>query len=180
MDWAEDKVPAVRMFPDYADTVLWFDGPVDYAECGLSERLIRDLTRWEQGYYDALVDVEWRAPELAAQFTEDGIRLAQQVAGELGEDFEVEFRSYENGAGVRRFRGRGPGSPEATAAFGQRAASERDDREQLALLKAEDETSGAGGWFAYAPESGLVFRPRPPGDVGSHPESRDAADRDEE
>ena len=108
MDCAADKVPVVRMFPDYADTVLWFDGPVDYAQCGLSERLIRDLTRWEQGYYDALEDLEWRTPELAAQFTKDGIRLARQVARELGEDFEVEFRSYENGAGVRRFRGQGP------------------------------------------------------------------------
>ena len=145
MDWVDDKVPVVRMFPDYADTVLWFDGPVDYAECGLSERLIRDLERWEQGYYDALVDLEWRTPELAAQFTKNGVRLAQQVARELGEDFEVEFRSYENGAGVRRFRGKGPGSPAATAAFGQRAAAIRDDRERLSRMKAEDEASGAAG-----------------------------------
>ncbi len=180
MDWAADKVPVVRMFPDYADTVLWFDGPVDYAECGLSERLIRDLRRWEQGYYDALDDLEWRTPELAARFTKDGTRLAQQVARELGAGFEVEFRSYENGAGVRRFRGKGPGSPEATAAFGQRAADIRDDREQLARLKAEDEASGAGDWFAYAPESGAVFRPRSQGDVGGHRESCDPPDRDEE
>jgi hypothetical protein len=181
MDWVEDKVPVVRMFPDYADTVLWFAGPVDYTECGLSERLIQDLTRWELAYCDALVDQEWRTPELAAQFTKDGVRLAQQVARELGESFEVEFRSYENGAGVRRFRGKGPGSPTATAAFGQRAAEMRDGRAQLARMKAEDEASGAsGGWFAYAPKSGAVFRPRSQGDAGAHPESRDAADRGEE
>ncbi len=181
MEWAEDEVPVVRMFPDYAATVLWLGGPVDYAECGLSERLIRGLERWEQGYYDALVDLEWRTPELAAQFTKNGVRLAQQVARELGEDFEVEFRSYENGAGVRRFRGKGPGSPAATAAFGQRAADMRDDREQPARMKAEDEASGAaGGWYAYAPESGTAFRPGPPGDVVTRPESPDAADRGEE
>jgi hypothetical protein len=119
-------------------------GPVDYAECGLSERLIRDLKRWE-----------------------------------LGEGFEVEFRSYENGVGVRGFRGKGPGSPAAAAAFSQLTADMRKDREQLARLKADDEvSSAAGGWFAYAPHSGAVFRPRSQG--GGRPGSRDAADRGEE
>lgn len=51
---AKDRRPTVRMFPDYADTVLWFEGPVDYDLTGLTPDLLHDLTAWEQSYYDSL------------------------------------------------------------------------------------------------------------------------------
>ena len=37
----------VRLFPDYADTVISFPYPVDYADTGLDDDLVTDLRRWE-------------------------------------------------------------------------------------------------------------------------------------
>src|SRR5699024_821144 len=47
----------IRMFPDYADTVLWFgDGPVEYSDTGLTAALIDALQRWEQTFYESRND----------------------------------------------------------------------------------------------------------------------------
>lgn len=62
----------VRMFPDYADSVLWFGGPVEYRFSCLT-------------------------PELVRQFTEEGEHLAHRVADELGDRYEVELKSYTQG-----------------------------------------------------------------------------------
>ncbi|GAA4282611.1 hypothetical protein GCM10022261_01420 [Brevibacterium daeguense] len=139
------------MFPDYAGTVLWLGDPVAYGSSGLTDGLIRDLKAWEQCYYDALTpDLEWRSAELARQYTEEGNQLAARVADELGDGYEVEFRSFEPGAGRRRFHGTGAAlNARAAAAFAELAAT----------LKAEQEQSGGDDGYAFAPVSGNIFKP---------------------
>jgi hypothetical protein len=109
----------VRLLPDYAGTVLWCPHPVAYAATHLDPALVADLIRWEIGYYDGLTDdFDWRSPELAAEFTAAGIRLALRLAVQLGSGFDIEFASYETGAATRRFRSECPAdNPRATAAF---------------------------------------------------------------
>lgn len=109
----------IRLAPDYAGTVLWCPHPVAYAATQLDPGLIADLIRWEIDYYDALTDdFGWRGPELAAEFTATGIRLAMRLAVQLGSGFDIEFASYEAGAATRRFRSECPAdNPRATAAF---------------------------------------------------------------
>jgi hypothetical protein len=162
MDDREDQPQMVRMFPDYADTVLWFGGPVPYDESGLTEGLVRELEDWEQSYYDSLTpDEDWKSAELARQFTAEGNRLAGRVADELGDGLEVEFSSYEPGVPPRRFRGARPAlNPRATAAFAKLAAALIAERERF------DEAARAPGgedseWFAVAPLTGAIFKPRP-------------------
>jgi len=98
-------VPVVRLYPDYAGTVLWLAGPVGYADSLLDPALVDDLLRWEISYYDALdADFRWRSPALSTAFTESGCRLALRLAVELGDGFDIEFASYEPGVATRRFR----------------------------------------------------------------------------
>ena len=109
----------VRLFPDYAGSVLWFPEPVDYAASLLDDALVTDLIRWEIGYYDALdADFDWQSPALARAFTADGVALALRLAVQLGAGFDIEFASYEAGVAMRRFRSELPAdNPRAAAAF---------------------------------------------------------------
>ncbi|WEO78265.1 hypothetical protein BJQ94_04290 [Cryobacterium sp. SO2] len=109
----------MRLFPDYAGSVLWFPHPVAYADTGLDPALVTDLIRWEIGYYDSLdADFDWRSADLASAFTADGVALALRLAVQLGAGFDIEFASYEAGVATRRFRSEFPAdNPGAAAAF---------------------------------------------------------------
>ena len=99
-----DGLIKVRLFPDYAGTVLWLFDPLPYRDAALSSSLTAALQEWEASYYESLTaDDEWLSPELAAAFTATGNSLAQKLAEELGAKFAIEFHSYEHGAQRRLF-----------------------------------------------------------------------------
>ncbi|MBX0300782.1 hypothetical protein K2F54_12440 [Cryobacterium sp. 1639] len=118
-DFGPGNGRVVRLFPDYAGSVLWFPHPVDYTVSCLDGGLVTDLIRWEIDYYDALdADFQWRTPAHAADFTAAGVALALRLALQLGSGFDVEFASYEPGVTTRRFRSElAPDNPRAAAAF---------------------------------------------------------------
>ena len=161
MGTEEEAREIVRLFPDYADTVVWLDGPVDYRLSGLSRRLIEELREWERSYYQSLTPgFDWRSPELAHQFTVDGNHLASRVAEELGDGYEVEFRSYEPGAATRRFRGTGAvRNPQAVAAFDELVTALRLNQDRIASSEARPDGDDES-WFATARLSGNTFNPR--------------------
>jgi hypothetical protein len=124
-----DAGSVVRLFPDYAGSVLWLPQPVDaqpitYEASCLDRGLVTDLIRWEIAYYDALDDdFGWQSAALASAFTADGVALALRLAVQLGAGFDVEFASYEAGVATRRFRSEFPAdNPRAAAAFTALAA----------------------------------------------------------
>ena len=138
----------VRMFPDYAGTVLWFGGPVSYEDSGLTQPLVRALHSWKERYYLSITqDFEWVSAEAARRFTTEGHRLAECVADELGERYDVEFASHENDVPARIFRASGPASnAKAVAAFD--------------AMTATLQTGGDGsGWYTWAPLSDTSFVP---------------------
>ncbi len=146
----------IRMFPDYADTVLWVDGPVDYADTGLSTELVEDLQAWEQSYYDGLNrDYDFRSRGLELKFILEGVRLAKLVSAEIGSGHLVEYlgaKSLNRPALVRC-----PGTasnPVAAKCF--------DDLVEAKLQSAQDmrEMLKDGPYYAYAPLSGAVFDPQ--------------------
>lgn len=147
----------LRIFPDYADSVLWLAEPVPYGISGLTRELVHDLAAWEQFYYDSLTaDVVFRSPELAHEFTVRGRRLAGRVADELGEGWEVEFRSYEPRVAPVRIRGRGVATnAQAAAAFDALVADR--DAEQAESQRAR--VTGDGRWSARAPLSDTRYGP---------------------
>lgn len=151
----------MRLFPDYAGTVLWFAGPVDYQLSGLTPELVDELRDWEQFYYDVLTpELDWSSPELAHQYTVKGNHLAGRVADELGDGYEVEFRSYEPGAPRRRFRGTGHAlNPWAVAAFDELVAALRTEQDRTASALTASHNGDRTGWVAYAPLSGTTFKP---------------------
>lgn len=150
----------VRIFPDYGDTVLWFDGPVDYDVAKLTQALEQELRAWEEFYYQSLTpDFAWKSSELASRYAAEGNRLAQRLADELGEAYEVQFRPYGENAQTRRFRGGLASNPLAVAAFDALAAAAREDQHRIARALASAPTGTGTGWFATAPVSGSVFRP---------------------
>ncbi|MGG5170554.1 hypothetical protein ACQR35_00030 [Pseudarthrobacter sp. J1738] len=157
----EDRCPTVRMFPDYADTVLWFDDPVDYDLAGLTQGLVRDLRVWEQSYYESLTpDLDWKSAELARRFTLEGNRLARRVADELGDGYEIEFNSYEKNVPTRRFRGTGPAlNARAAAAFDALAAALQAKQDEISRARTAAQRGENTGWFAYSPLSDTVFKP---------------------
>ncbi|MGO2038289.1 MAG: hypothetical protein ACTH2U_17590 [Brevibacterium sp.] len=90
-----DEPIALRMFPDYAHSVLWLYDPLRYERIGLSPVLADDLDRWEQSYYDSLTaDFEWIDPNAPRQLDEEGEVLGRRVAEEFGNDFTVEVSSF--------------------------------------------------------------------------------------
>lgn len=144
----------IRMFPDFAKTVLWLFGPVSYPETALSRGLAADLTAWESGYYESVDDnMEWNSPAMAAAFDAQGELLGQRVADELGAGFEVEFSSYAMEGAQHIFSSTAAATnPAAAAAFNAMVAAETVRPPALA------EQDGTG-WFAHAPLSGTVFNP---------------------
>ncbi|WP_346035838.1 hypothetical protein [Brevibacterium picturae] len=149
----------VRIFPDYADTVLWLDGPVDYVGSGLSSELICVLQEWEQSYYDSLdSDLEWKSPSAARAFTAMGIDMAGRVANELGAEFAIEFASYEADAPTHTVRSRrSANNMQASATFANIVSEMESEKERVARMVA-DGRPGAG-WTAVAPLSGAVYAP---------------------
>lgn len=152
----EQRTSVVRLFPDYANTVLWFVvGPVRYSECALSLTLVQELQDWEQSYYVGLTpEFAWRSPEQAEKFVAEGERLAQLVAHELGSEFEIEF-------GERRFHSRSAaGNPNAATAFRDLDTRYRAERERVDR-QSRDTPAGdrVAGWYAQIPGGGQVFLP---------------------
>ncbi|MCD4853266.1 hypothetical protein LN996_20805 [Arthrobacter sp. AK01] len=150
----------VRLFPDYADSVLWLDVPISYELTGLTEGLVHELRDWEQFYYESLTrDFTWKSADRTVNYTTEGHRLAQRVADELGDGYEVEFRSYEENARTHRFRGTNGPNPRAVAAFDVLVAVARAEKDRITrALKASPSGEGTG-WFATSPISGSVFKP---------------------
>ncbi|MGO2376636.1 hypothetical protein [Brevibacterium aurantiacum] len=149
----------VRMFPDYADTVLWIVFPIDYEDTDLSPDLVSQLDAWEQSYYEALdADFNWKSADAARAFTQTGIDLVGQLANELGEEFTVEFASYEPRAPTYTVQSRRPAdNDEACAAFSAIVAELDAEDVRAALLVAE---AGPDTEFtAFEPLSGETFTP---------------------
>lgn len=139
---SEYATTVIRLFPDYAESVIWFPAPVAYEETRLDAPLITELQAWEASYYVGLTpNQSWRSPELETRFHTDGVRLARLLADQLGDHFQVE---YDHGDVHHRIRGAGLAqNPDAAGAFQRLADAARD---QWALLQqivenaAEDET----------------------------------------
>ena len=144
------------MFPDYADTVLWLDGPVDYADTGLSAGLVEKLQGWEQSYYDGLDRTyAFRSRGLEQKFAQEGVRLAKLVSSEIGSGHIVEYL----GTAILRYPAlfQCPGTasnPAAAVCF--------DDLVEAKLHSARElqEMMKDGPFYAYAPLSGAVFDPQ--------------------
>ncbi|MCU1479853.1 MAG: hypothetical protein JWQ19_639 [Subtercola sp.] len=76
-DAAEYLGTVVRVFPDYAETVLWFaPGPVSYEESHLTDTLVAEMIEWEAAYYASLTELfEWRTGVDIFDFDKKGLRL---------------------------------------------------------------------------------------------------------
>ncbi|MDD0858594.1 hypothetical protein NHF46_14175 [Arthrobacter alpinus] len=155
-DAAGGSIMTIRLFPDYADTVLWLHGPVTYADAKLSPALVADMEAWEGSYYASLDGNQaWKSRSGAAQFTATGSELAQRLAKELGDGFVVEFHSYEPGSSRQLFRSEQHSrNPAAAEAFRAMVAAEQELKARL-----EADQGGGVGWFAYGPLSGAVIDP---------------------
>ncbi|WP_368496458.1 hypothetical protein [Herbiconiux sp. A18JL235] len=86
----------VRLLPDYADTPIWLSGPFPLEQTGLSHDLVARLSAWEVAYYGLLTDdFEWRSTDALHRYEVEGRGLAEELAVQLGSEFEVEYRSFE-------------------------------------------------------------------------------------
>lgn len=148
----------IRIFPDYAESVIWFAiGPVSYNDAKISSQLRSDMEAWEDFYYAAQTeDFRWRRPEGREWFNAEGRRLAERLAGEVGSRFEVEVRVYRNKK-VRVNSKAEPTNPEAAEAFETIARELREFEERI-----ERETRAGSNfrWFAYGPAEDPDGKPR--------------------
>jgi hypothetical protein len=113
---ADRLATVIRIFPDYADSVIWFLGPVPYEEARITHGLAEDLSAWEDRFYAILGDQHWIRDELRDAFDTEGLRLAQCLSKELGPPFAVDYVS-EKGQ-ITRFASALPGTnPAAVTAF---------------------------------------------------------------
>lgn len=154
---ASARMPEIiRMFPDYADTVLWLDGPIDYEGTGLSTGLIAELQAWEKLFYDSLNrNYAFRSRGLEAKFTREGIHLAELISTEIGSGHIIEYLGAQSLNHPVLFQCPGTAAnPAAAECF--------DDLVEDKLRSARDmqEILKDGPLYAYAPLSDSVFDPR--------------------
>ncbi len=135
----------VRMFPDYAGTVLWYGGgPVDYEDARLPAGLVADLEAWDAAYDGGLDgEMEWRSRDLEKAHAARGAELARRVAEALGSAFVIQ------GTGGKARSDRPPTSPEAAAAFTALADDEEAEYNERARMVAE---GAEMSWSANPPE----------------------------
>ncbi|MGW9404163.1 hypothetical protein ACWGQ2_09370 [Arthrobacter sp. NPDC055585] len=151
----------IRLFPDYAGTVLWLDEPVSFEVSGLSPELVHSLQAWEESYYRSLTpDFEWVSDGAARLFTAEGNRLAQRLADELGDGYEVSFKSYEDGVPRRIFRSSGA-APNAAAVAAFNKLNGARPAEAGRPGSGPRPTGNDAGWYAWAPLSDTAFKPPP-------------------
>lgn len=127
---SEYATSVVRLFSDYADSVIWFSGPVAYQDTRLEHDLVSDLRSWDATYYAGLTSgYEWRSPDLAGRYYRAGARLARRIAEQIGDDFQVQ---YDQGDTHRRVRAAGPvRNEEAASAFHDMAERARAEWAQM-------------------------------------------------
>ena len=155
---SEYETDIVRVFPDYARSVIWFSDPMPYSETKLSSGLVERLISWEAQYYAALTDnFEWRSLDKLHTFSAEGLELARKVSNEIGPEFSVEYRSFENGAAVAQLQSDEPASNySAEAAFRAQAAHAREEWAAAQARNAATPPTGTVGWYARGP-SGTFF-----------------------
>ena len=148
----------VRVFPDSARSVIWFSDPMPYSETEFSRDLMETLAAWEAQYYAALTDdFEWRSLNTLHAFSAQGLELARAVSNEIGPEFSVEYRSFENRDAVAHLQSDKPASNfSARAAFRARAAHAREAWAARQARFAAAPTTGTVGWYARGP-SGTFF-----------------------
>lgn len=158
------KYDLIRIFPDFADSVIWFIiGTLSYEESRVSEPLRRDMEAWETHYYETMGnDFVWRSPEDHAYHAAEGRRLAERLAAEVGQDFNVEyFDARDRKVQVRSSR---PATNQAAAhAFSTVAKPHREFDERI---EREVKEGASFGWFAGYPN----------GELGTHDDGQ--TDRD--
>jgi hypothetical protein len=138
----------VRVFPDYADSVIWFCiGSVPYDEARISSGLQAAMETWEQAYYDGIDNqhYEWKSRAQRQRFKAEGLGIGAMLADELGEQFEVEVDA-EVGSPESKTIFRSPGKPtnrEAAAAFQTRA---QELLEFERYVKRVRDSGGSFGW----------------------------------
>jgi hypothetical protein len=133
---AERTRSAIRVFPDYADTVIWFRGPVPYELTALTPRLIRGLEEWESRYYESIDDsYEFVSGRAESAHITTGLELARRLSEEIGDVLPVEVD--ERGGGKAHFLTPGRGTnPDAQDAFARMLAdAESEDARIAAQLR---------------------------------------------
>lgn len=146
---SDDKYSLIRIFPDYADSVIWFIvGPLSYEESGVSTKLRRDMEAWETHYYETMnTDFTWRSREDQNYHAEEGRRLAECLSVEVGRAFEVEY--FDQRAQKLRVRSDQPAANEtAEAAFTRVGAWYRNLFERI---EREAEAGASFRWVASYP-----------------------------
>ncbi|WP_066042303.1 hypothetical protein [Herbiconiux solani] len=127
----------IRLFSDYAPSVVWFMGPVAYEKTRLSDELVTALQEWDSSFYASL-DLQTRgfkSEALAGAHVAEGERLARLLAREVGPGFEIEYDVFR---GKVSTRSQVPAeNPEAEAFFNELADAEVAQLKRLAELREE-------------------------------------------
>jgi hypothetical protein len=145
----------IRVFPDYAGTVVWFQGPVPYEETGLSQRLIDDMEDWEAAYYASLDELHSFASKRAESIhVTRGLTIARALSDEIGDLLPIEA----DGIGGAKTRLLTPGfgtNPQARTSFATMLAEAKaNDADIAATLR----SGGRFEWVAYRPGDGQNSR----------------------
>ncbi|MBO1738810.1 hypothetical protein [Leifsonia sp. TF02-11] len=144
---SDDDYSVIRVFPDYAESVMWFIiGTVSYRESCISDTLRHDMEAWENHYYEAMGnDLVWRSREDEKYHAAEGRRLAEALSVEVGHALEVEY--YDERDRKVRVRSDEPATNERAArAFDRIRAAHLE-----LVVRVTREPEAAFGWFADDP-----------------------------
>ncbi len=139
---------AIRVFPDYADTVIWYRGPVPYEDTRLSEGLVADMEDWEANYHASLDEsYSFESRRAESDHITRGLEIAMALSEEIGDILPVEADAI--GGLKTRLLTPGMGTnPEARASFAEmRTEAKQEDARIAAMLR-------SGAKFDLRPYSG--------------------------
>lgn len=129
---------AIRLFPDYAGSVIWYDmfGPVPYEDTHLSTALIADMEEWEARYYSSPTESDsFKSKRVEREHVTRGLKIGRALSEEIGDILPVEVDEIRGGK--TRFLTPGAGTnPAARASFlAMRAQAEAEDASFAAALR---------------------------------------------
>jgi hypothetical protein len=124
----------IRIFVDYADSVVWFRGPLPYESTFLSPGLIAEMRSWEAFFYANVDDeVEFISPAAEAEYFERGMRIARAFSEEIGDLLPIEVDV--SASTTTRVRASGSGTnPLARKEFDKKRAEIEEQTARSAAL----------------------------------------------
>ncbi len=139
----------IRLFAGWAESELWYGGPIPYDDLGLDADLVAGLRAWAAECYDhARIELDGGEPQPTDDLRSAAVGLDRRVAIAVGDGFAGEVDDPDDGDEPQRISEELPAHDPAAAAALRRWVAEVDG-ERRAWDRMIDDGLAAGHRFEW-------------------------------